>query len=310
MRSLPHLTHPGPIETRPSRLYLPKFDNPPQTIFEYLLARFPQISPAVWSERISNGRIKLSDGTTLEEHSPYRHGLTVFYRKEVPSEPALLEEPLIVYRDDEILIVDKPHGMQVTPSGEHIERSLFIRLQRITQLPDLAPIHRLDRDTAGLVLFTIKAEARAHYHRLFAEGRIEREYLAVARFRAPLKGKRWRIENRLQQGEPWFRQRIVEGPANAITEIELVDLRQDLGLFRLFPKTGKQHQLRVHMASIGCPIAGDPLYPEITPKHGEDPPLQLLATRLAFIDPLTNATRSFLSARTLSLLLDGELHPV
>jgi tRNA pseudouridine32 synthase / 23S rRNA pseudouridine746 synthase len=298
------------MQTRPSRLYLPKFENPPQTIFEYLVARFPRVNAAVWRERVSNGLITLSDGTTLEEHSPYRHGMTVFYRKEIPSEPPPLEEPLIVYRDDDILIADKPHGMQVTPSGEHIERSLFIRLQRITQLPDLAPIHRLDRDTAGLVLFTIKAESRAHYHQLFAEGRIEREYLAVAHVPVPLQETHWRIENRIEAGEPWFRQRIVEGKINAITEIELVDVRASFGQFKLFPKTGRQHQLRVHMASFGCPIVGDPVYPAITKKHDGDPPLQLLAKRFAFVDPLTGEGRRFTSSRTLLLLVDRELDPV
>jgi len=298
------------MQTRASRLYLPKFDSAPQTVFEYLLARFPRVNAAIWRERVAKGLITLSDGTTLEENSPYRHGITVFYRKEVAAEPAPLEEPVIVYRDDEILVVDKPHGMQVTPSGQQIERSLFIRLQRMTEFPDLAPIHRLDRDTAGLVLFTIKAKARGQYHRLFSEGRIEREYLAVAHVRASLKETRWRLENRIEAGEPWFRQRIVEGSVNAITEIELVDLRAGFGLFRLFPRTGKQHQLRVHMASIGCPIIGDPVYPAITKKHDGDPTLQLLARRLAFIDPLTDKTREFTSSRTLSLLVDGELRAI
>jgi len=287
-----------PMPTRPSRLYLPKFDTAPQTIFEYLLARFPQVNATIWRERVSQGLITLSDGTTLEEHSPYRHGITVFYRKEVRSEPASLEEPLIVYRDDEILVVDKPHGMPVTPSGEHVERSLLVRLQMITGLPDLAPVHRLDRETAGLLLFTIKVGARANYHKLFAERLIEREYLAVAHVDAPLYGTHWHIENRMEPGEPWYRQRIVEGQANSITEIELVDLRPGLGLFRLFPRSGKKHQLRVHMASIGCPIVGDPFYPVIREKRDEDLPLQLLAKRVAFVDPLTGTVRDFTSART------------
>ena len=188
------------MQTRPSRLYLPKFDSAPETIFQYLLARFPQIDAATWRERVARGSITLSDGTTLDEFSPYRHGMTVLYRKEVPSEPALLEDPAIVYRDDEILIADKPHGIPVTPSGQYVERSLFIRLQRMTGLPDLAPIHRLDMDTAGLVLFTIKTETRAPYHRLFAESQIEREYLAVAPVPAELKETRWHIENRIVAG--------------------------------------------------------------------------------------------------------------
>src|SRR5262245_31852829 len=165
------------MQIRPSRLYLPKFDSAPPTIFEYLLARFPQVSPETWLERVSQGRITISDGTTLEVHSPYRHGLTVFYRKQVPAEPPSTEEPLIVYRDDKILVVDKPHGVPVTPSGEYVERSLLVRLQRITELPNLDPSHRLDRDTAGLILFTIDPDARALYHRLFADGLVQREYL-------------------------------------------------------------------------------------------------------------------------------------
>jgi len=189
--------------------------------------------------------------------------------------------------------------MPVTPSGEHVERSLFVRLQRMTGLQDLAPMHRLDRETAGLLLFTIKPEVRAHYHRLFAEGRVEREYLAVAHVPVQLRGTHWRIENRLEPGEPWFQQRIVEGRVNAITEIELADLSSRFGRFHLFPKTGRKHQLRIHMASIGCPIVGDPFYPAITKKREEDPPLQLLAKRLAFIDPSTGALRSFTSARTM-----------
>jgi tRNA pseudouridine32 synthase/23S rRNA pseudouridine746 synthase len=285
--------------TRPSRLYLPKFSDPPRTIFEYLLQRFPHVSEDAWRARVTGGRITLSDGATLEEHSPYRHGVMVFYRKEVASEPQSAEEPLIVFEDDAILIADKPHGMPVTPVGEEVERSLLFRLQRMTALPDLSPVHRLDRDTAGLLLFT-KADFRAQYHRLFAEGRVEREYLGMAHVPMGLQKSHWHIENRIEPGEPWYRQRIVEGRTNAITDIEMVDSRSDFAAFRLFPKTGKKHQLRVHMASIGCPIVGDPFYPAVRNKDKADPPLQLLARRLAFLDPVTGRAQSFISTRVLS----------
>ena len=287
-------------QTRPSRLYLPKIANPPPAIFEHLLKRFPQVHPDIWRARVSQGLVTLSDGTTLREDSVYRHGITIFYRKHVPSEPDPVEEPLVVFRDDEIIVVDKPHGMPVTPAGEHVERSLLIRLQRSTGLPDLAAMHRLDRDTAGLLLLTIKPAARAPYHRLFSEGTIERGYLAVAHITDLLSGRHWRVENRIEPGEPWFRQRIEKGRINAITEIELIDVSPGIGRFRLFPKTGKKHQLRVHMASIGCPIVGDPFYPTIKRKQEGDPPLQLLANRLAFIDPLTGVSRTFTSLRDLS----------
>ncbi len=286
--------------TRPSRLYLPKFDSCPATILEYLLARFPQINPNIWRDRVSRGHVTLSDGTTLTEDSPYRHGMTVFYRREVPSEPDAAEEALVVYRDENILVADKPHGIPVTPAGEYLDRSLLVRLQRITGLSTLAAMHRLDHDTAGLLLFTIDPSARARYHRLFAERMIEREYVAAAHILEAPTQRRWRVENRMESGDPWFRQRIVDGPVNAITEIELLDVREGAGLFRLLPATGRKHQLRVHMASIGFPIAGDPFYPVIRERQDGDPPLQLLAKRLAFIDPLTGVAHSFVSARKLT----------
>ena len=283
--------------TRPSRLYLPKLETPPATTFEHLLRRFPQIGPHIWRDRVSRGLVTFSDGTALREDSPYRHGLTVFYRKEVPSEPAAPEEALVVYQDENILVADKPHGMPVIPAGEYLDRSLLVRLQKHAGLHDLAAMHRLDRETAGLLLFTITAAVRGRYHRLFAEGTIDREYLAVAHIAGGPNRKHWRVENRLESGDPWFRQRIVQGPANAVTDIELLDIREREGLFRLLPKTGKKHQLRVHMASLGFPIVGDPFYPDIREKQEGDPPLQLLANRLAFIDPLSGEPRTFSSVR-------------
>jgi tRNA pseudouridine32 synthase/23S rRNA pseudouridine746 synthase len=280
-----------------SRLYLPKLESPPSTIFEYLLARFPRIDPSIWRERVARGVVTLSDGTTLMENSPYRHGIFVFYRREVPAEPGPVEEPLIIHRDEDILVVDKPHGMPVTPVGQHVERSLLVYLQKRTGLDSLAPMHRLDRETAGLLLLTTRTDIRGQYHQLFAEGLVEREYRALAYIKEGPSQTHWRVENRVERGEPWFRQRIAEGPTNAITEIELLEMREGTGLFRLIPKTGKKHQLRVHMVSIGFPIVGDTYYPEIKERRDGDPPLQLLANRLAFIDPRSGEPRSFTSRR-------------
>ncbi|PYR96274.1 MAG: pseudouridine synthase [Acidobacteria bacterium] len=251
----------GGSHTRPSRLYLPKLQCPPATIFEHLLGYFPHVHPSTWRARVSRGLVTLSDGTTLREDSPYRHGLTVFYRREVPSEPAPVEEALVIYRDEEILVADKPHGMPVTPAGQHVERSLLVGLQGSTGLATLAAMHRLDRDTGGLLLLAIKPAARVRYHRLFADALIEREYLAVAHINDAPNRNHWRVENRMESGEPWYRQRIVDGPANAITEIELLDVRGSAGLFRLVPKSGRKHQLRVHMVSIGFPIVAQGVTP-------------------------------------------------
>jgi tRNA pseudouridine32 synthase/23S rRNA pseudouridine746 synthase len=166
----------------------------------------------------------------------------------------------------------------------------------------LAPVHRLDRETAGVVLFTINAEARAPYHELFSSRSVEREYLAVAKVGNAGMRKEWDVRNRLEEGEPWYRRRIAESDGaepNAITRIELLEPRNGLGLFRLLPETGKKHQLRVHMTSIGCPIVGDLLYPDIRESSKHDSPLQLLAHRLSFIDPLSGESRRFVSAQQL-----------
>jgi tRNA pseudouridine32 synthase/23S rRNA pseudouridine746 synthase len=294
------------IPSRPSRLHLPKFDNSPRTIFEYLLARFPQVGENVWRERISQRSVLLADGTAVREDSPYRHGITVFYRKEVLNEPPPLAEPVILHRDEEIIVIDKPHGIPVTPAGVFVKRSLFVHLQCTLDLPDLTPIHRLDRETAGLVLFTIKRSTRGLYHRLFAEGEIEREYRAVAHTcAASFETKRWRIESRLESGQPWYRQHVVTGRPNALTEIELLDARSCSATFRLIPLTGRKHQLRVHMNSIGFPIIGDPLYPTIREKEPGEPPLQLLARRLSFVDPLTRHPRNFVSKIPLTCWFDS-----
>jgi len=287
-----------------SRLHLPKLAAPPKTILEYLIARFPRIEPETWHERMAGHRIVLDDGTILDADSPYRHGVTVLYSKEVPEEmhePSVDVEETILYWDANIIVADKPHGMVVTPAGNQVERSLLVRLQNHTGLTALAPVHRLDRETAGIVLFAIHADARAQYHRLFSERIVEREYLAIAKLNN-LDQYEWHVKNRLEQSEPWYRRRIAEsstGEANAITRITLLESRSGLGLFRLRPETGKKHQLRVHMASIGSPITGDLLYPEIRMKQDGDPPLQLLAYRLWFIDPLSGEPRSFKSAQKL-----------
>ncbi len=295
--------NPGDVPVPPlSRLYLPKLDSPPATILEHLIRRFSQVSAETWHSRIVCGGVTSDDGDTLTPATPYRHGMTILYRKEVASEPEALEEAVILYQDSEILVVDKPHGMVVTPVGDHVERSLLIRLQRRTGLNTLVPAHRLDRETAGVVLLSVNPDTRGHYHSLFADGTIEREYQAVAHMAGVAEKTAWRVENRVEAGEPWYRQRIVDGPANAVTEIELVETGIGIGFFRIRPRSGKKHQIRVHMASIGFPIVGDRLYSDIPDINYCDDPhlaLQLLAHRLAFPHPMNRGSRNFHSARQL-----------
>ena len=148
-------------------------------------------------------------------------------------------------------------------------------------------------------MFAVDPTARGPYHQLFSKADVEREYVAVARVKDSRGLNQWRVENRINSGTPWYRQKIVSGTVNAITEIELIETRDDVGLFKIRPRTGKKHQIRVHMASIGCPIVGDPLYPDVLEKIEGSTPLQLLAKRLAFSDPFSGESRSFVSLREL-----------
>ena len=295
-----HQDNPSNVAFAPqSRLYLSKLESPPATILAHLIRHFARIPAATWRDRVARGLITLDDGTIVEADSQYRHGVFVLYRKEVPFEPDAIEDEVILYQDRTILVVDKPHGMVVTPAGDHVERSLLVRLQRKTGLTQLAPVHRLDRETAGVLLFAVEPSARGPYHRLFSKAEVDREYVALAHVEDSRGRNHWRVENRIESGTPWYRQRIVSGAINAISEIELIETRYDVGLFQIRPRTGKKHQIRVHMASIGCPIVADPLYPVIREKNDGSTPLQLLAKRLAFIDPLSGKPRSFGSLREL-----------
>ena len=282
-----------------SRLYLPKLESPPATILDHLIGHFANVPAEIWRERVERGQVTSSGGPAITASHPYQHGITIYYEREVAQEPPALESERILYHDNEILVADKPHGMPVTPAGDYVDRALLARLQKSTGLAGLSPIHRLDRDTAGLVLFTTRPETRSRYHRLFEKHSIHREYLAVAFLPSPTTRKHWLIENRIDEGQPWFTQRIVAGLPNAKTSIELLAISGHFGLFRLTPSTGKKHQLRIHMLSIGAPIVGDLFYPAVREKQEGDPPLQLLASRLVFTDPISGKDHMFTSFRNL-----------
>ncbi len=253
-----------------------------------------------WTERVERGAVTFADGRVVTAATPYRHGETVLYRREVPIEPPVAESETILFEDAHILVADKPHGMVVNPAGNDLERSLLVRLQRRTRNPELAPMHRLDRDTAGVILFSVEGKTRGAYHQMFPEGRVEKEYQAVAYRHGESDDGPWEVANRLATSTPWYRQQVVPGPVNAVTRIELVERGAEAGLFRVRPVTGKQHQIRVHMAGLGFPIVGDALYPAERQRPVADGPMQLLARRLAFVDPISGERREFESSRRLA----------
>lgn len=296
------MTSHGSRAPKPSSVYLEPIDPAPATIVEYLHHRFPHIERSEWRRRVEQGLVLLANGDEVTVDTPYLPGATVHYYREVADEPVIPFTEEIIFANDDILIADKPHFIPVTPSGPYVNESLLFRLRRRTGEHELSPIHRLDLETAGLLLFSLRRSTRGLYHELFAAGTIVKEYRAVCRLEREPDAREWIVENRLEKGEPWFSMRIVPGEPNALTHLELLERRDDLGLFRLHPRTGKKHQLRIHLASLGFPIVDDQLYPTPLPPgpYDHSRPLQLLAYRLAFTDPVTGAPMEFTSRRSLA----------
>ncbi|PJL10828.1 pseudouridine synthase [Stenotrophomonas maltophilia] len=284
----------------PSRLQLPPGNW--VSLLEGLCARFPRIDRLQWESRFARGRVQDAQGRALAPDMPWQVGLEIRYFREVADEPVIPFVETILHHDAHLLVADKPHFLPTAPAGAFVRETLLARLVERTGNADLVPLHRLDRLTAGLVLFSTRPGTRDAYQRLFRERRIEKTYEALA---PALPDLRFPLErhSRLQPGEPFFRMAEVPGEPNARSRVEVIDAHGPVWRYRLVPESGRKHQLRVHMAALGAPILGDGFYPQLQdrPQGEGEPPLQLLAQALAFDDPLTGQRRSFRSARTLSV---------
>ena len=267
------------------------------TVLDCLCERFPAVARAQWLERMARGRVVDGEGRWLTPETPHRVGLEVHYYREVPDEPPIPFDEVVLHSDADLLVADKPHFLPVTPAGAHVHETLLARLIRRTGNPALAPLHRIDRDTAGLVLFSANPESRARYQALFREQRIEKSYEAIAPALANVEFPCTRA-SRMVAGEPFFRMQEIDGPANSETRIDVIARGDSYWRYALTPITGRKHQLRVHMAALGAPIANDPMYPSLVPRATGDysAPLQLLAKRLSFVDPLSGVERRFASS--------------
>ena len=289
---------------RPSFLTLPKLEVPPASALAYLSAAFPHLPPSAWTSRLARGLVTVGPLFTkeLQAGTPYQAGLRIRYFREVVDEPPLPFDAPILFQDEHLLVVDKPPFMPVTPSGPWVQRSLLYRLEAATGIEDLAPLHRLDRETSGLVLFSVKQESRAAYNRLFQEAKVEKTYEAMARLPGLLQHSDWTIENRLEREEGSLRMRVAEGSPNSFTHIQLVGTQEGFGRFAIRPRTGKKHQIRVHMHGLGFPIFGDRIYPRLLAADELDfsNPLRLLAKSLVFLDPLSGETRAFATPQSLA----------
>ncbi|MFJ6948310.1 pseudouridine synthase [Streptomyces wuyuanensis] len=271
------------------------------TVRDHLVHRF---AGAVGAERVDamlrDGRFVGTDGPVAPDE-PYAAGRYVWFHRDFAPEAPVPFRIGIVHRDERLVVADKPHFLATTPRGSHITETALARLRRDLGLPGLQPAHRLDRLTAGLVLFVVRPQDRGAYQALFRDRRVRKEYEAVAphdpEVALPVT-VRSRIEK--ERGVPAARE--VPGEPNSESRIELLERRGGLGRYRLLPATGRTHQLRVHMSGLGLPILGDPLYPAVLPEGPEDfsRPLQLLARALEFTDPVTGEPCRFTSRRRLA----------
>lgn len=290
---------------RPSEITLPPLNQGWQNVYEFLCHQFPRIAPDIWAARIQTGSIHWHGGELVSMTTPFLPSRRLCYYREVAAEPVIAAAHHILYQDAHIVIACKPHGLPVIPGGEFVNECLLERVRRDTGLEDIAAVHRLDRDTAGLVMFSVNANSRPAYYQLFSQGQIEKQYQATAILPPALISaslpQQFTVRNRLEKSTPRFLMQAIAGEENAYSSLQLIARKQQLGLFQLTPHTGKTHQLRLHMQAIGCPILYDPYYPVLLPKSQSLPaPLQLLAQQLRFTDPLSGHIHHFISERQLS----------
>jgi tRNA pseudouridine32 synthase/23S rRNA pseudouridine746 synthase len=272
-------------------------------LLDFLAERLGAVDRAAWSQRMARGEVLDDLGQPLPPDTPFTPGTRVYYYRALDGEPEVPFEEAVLYRDNHLLVVDKPHFLPVTPGGRYVQQSLLVRLKNRLGMATLSPIHRIDRETAGLVVFSLRPQDRAAYQALFRDRVVHKVYEAIAPHDA---SARWPLVRRsriVEEHSAFFRMSEADGEPNSETRIALLEAQGAWARYRLEPLTGKRHQLRVHMNALGLPIAGDQFYPRVLrgPQGAEDfaNPLRLLAQAIAFTDPVTGEARAFQSQRAL-----------
>ena len=296
------------ISSQPSVVTMPPGETRFERVLDFLIHKFSRVGADVWQQRMEEGKVHWDDKTPISVEALYTPYQRVLYYREVPDEPVVPFTEDILFQNQDILVACKPHFLQVTPTGRVVGECLLNRLRRRTGIEDLAPVHRIDRETAGIVMFSLNPETRGLYHQLFVEGNIQKTYHGVANIPGNQTEalQQWSVANRMVQAEPWFRMKVVKGDINARSEIRLLDTQSGTqsgkGFFELSPLSGKTHQLRVHMSELGFPLLNDRYYPTLQPRSPDnyDKPLQLLAKKLVFVDPVCGKRREFESTRILN----------
>ena len=296
MRAQPPL--PTKDGVGPSCVALPP--GPWATISDFLIDRFPAVTAATWQARMQQGELVDEHGVAIRPQQPYRVGLRLYYYRSISDEPRLPFDEVVLFQDELLVAADKPHFLPVTPGGRHLQETLLVRLKRRLGIDTLAPLHRLDRETAGVVVFAVQPDTRGAYQAQFAHRQVTKHYEAIAPWRPELAFPLTH-RSRVVQDDHFLRMREVPGKPNAETLFEVIDVHGDMARYRLTPLTGRTHQLRVHCAALGMPIVGDRMYPTLMPADTDDHdrPLQLLAQSIAFVDPISGEARQFHSDQEL-----------
>src|SRR5215207_2191983 len=258
------------------------------TVLDFLSERHPSVGVETWAARMRGGRVADESGRRLTPESPYRAGACVYYYREPGVEARVPAEERVLHLDEHLLVADKPHFLAVAPAGRFLRETLLVRLKKRTGLDTLVPVHRIDRETAGVVVFSVNPSTRGAYASLFQRREVLKVYEALSAGRPALDLPHTR-RSRVVAGEPFFRMREAEGGPNSETRVDV--LRRPGGgatLYEARPLTGRKHQVRVHLAALGLPVVNDRLYPEALPDAPEEfsAPLKLLARSVSFRDPV------------------------
>jgi tRNA pseudouridine32 synthase/23S rRNA pseudouridine746 synthase len=286
-----------------SKVYLPAGQEY-ACLLDFFIANFPHIDASEWQARFEEGLVFNQEGEALAASDAYISNIHLMYFRRLAREPEIPFEESILFQDEHILVADKPHFLPVTPSGLYLHQTLLNRLKKKTGIQHLSPIHRIDRDTSGLVIFSVNPQERAQYQNLFRDRAVKKVYEAIAPYSEDLINQLpMTYQSRLEESEHFLQMQEVEGVANTDTYIELLEAKNPWAKYRLIPGSGKKHQLRCHLNSLGIPIRHDQIYPILTPYQEYDldfsKPLQLLAKEIYFKDPVTGQERSFVSQRVL-----------
>ncbi|MBV8470053.1 MAG: pseudouridine synthase [Burkholderiaceae bacterium] len=266
------------------------------SVLDFLSERLPLVARADWHARLDRGDVLDAQGQPLAPDAPYRHSTRLYYYRQLEHEPEIPFQAEVLFRDDWLVVADKPHFLPVTPKGRYVQQTLLTRLKRELDLPDLTPVHRLDRETAGLTVFAVQPGCRDAYQRLFRDREVRKLYQAIAPYRPDLNFPIERSSRLQERADAFMQMEEVAGPANAQTRIALLERQGALARYELQPHSGQKHQLRMHMCALGLPIVGDRIYPVLQAEQREPDyrdSLQLLAQTLCFEDPVSGQRREF-----------------